>query len=143
MVSIGYTEAAVEVLDILKHTRKEDVQKIPKTFIEFLEKNKSTTYKSNLDHNKSIKEMNLRPKTHAILGIIYMKYWANEFEKEEFKNKVSIKENNYREELQNKYNTDNIFKQSNTTSEMNLPAKIKNETFLQKLINKIKNIFRR
>lgn len=30
MVSVAYSEAAVEVLDILKHTRKEDVNKIQK-----------------------------------------------------------------------------------------------------------------
>ena len=57
MVSVAYSEAAVEVLDILKHTRKEDVNKIPKKFIEFLENNKSKTYIANLDHTKTIKEM--------------------------------------------------------------------------------------
>ena len=34
---MGYAyEAAVEVLDILNHTNKEDVQKIPQSFIKFL-----------------------------------------------------------------------------------------------------------
>ena len=69
MVSLAYSEAAVEVLDILNHTRKEDVSRIPKKFMEFLENNKSKTYISNLDHSKSIKEMNLKPKTEALLRI--------------------------------------------------------------------------
>ena len=98
MISVAYSEAAVEVLDILKHTKEEDVNKIPKKFIEFLESNKSKTYISKLDHTKTIKEMDLKPKTHALLGLIYLKYWANEEEKvnlkkEQKKMKLNIKRN--------------------------------------------------
>lgn len=54
MVSVAYSEAAVEVLDILKHTREEDVNKIPKKFIEFLENNKSKTYIADLDRKSVV-----------------------------------------------------------------------------------------
>ena len=85
MVSMKYSEAAVEVLDILNHTREDDVKKIPKNFMEFLEDNKSKTYISDLDHTKDIKKMELKTETEALLGLIYMKYWANEEEKNNFK----------------------------------------------------------
>lgn len=149
MVSVAYSEAAVEALDILKHTRKEDVNKIPKKFIEFLENNKSKTYIANLDHTKTIKEMELKPKTQALLGLIYLKYWANEEEKLEFRKKARENEFNYQKELNEKYNPDNLFKNKekiivsdDNKTNMTL-QKVKKETFIQRIIQKIKEIFRR
>lgn len=148
MVSVAYSEAAVEVLDILKHTNKEDVNKIPKKFIEFLENNKSETYIADLDHTKTIKEMDLKPKTQALLGLIYLKYWADEEEKRDFKKRARENEIKYQEELREKYNTDNLFKNKKETiiaedlqQEVSLQT-IQHETFIQKILNKIKGIFR-
>lgn len=150
MVSVAYSEAAVEVLDILEHTKKEDVNKIPKKFIEFLEKNKSKTYISNLDHTKTIKEMNLKPKTQALLGLIYLKYWANEEEKIEFRKKAQVNEFNYQKELNEKYNPDNLFKnknavniEKNETIQQTSLVEIKKETIMQKIISKIKEMFKK
>lgn len=150
MVSVAYSEAVVEVLDILEHTKKEDVNKIPKKFIEFLENNKSKTYISNLDHTKTIKEMNLKPKTQALLGLIYLKYWANEEEKIEFRKKAQANESNYQKELNEKYNPNNLFKnknavniEKNETIQQTSLVEIKKETIMQKIISKIKEIFRR
>lgn len=149
MVSVAYSEAAVEVLDILKHTREEDVNKIPRKFIEFLENNKSETYIADLDHTKTIKEMELKPKTQALLGLIYLKYWADEEGKRAFKKKAKENEIKYQEELREKYNTDNLFKNKKETiidenikQEMALQT-VRHETFIQKIINKIKGVFRR
>lgn len=84
MVSVSYSEAVTEVLDILKHTKKEDVEKIPKSFMDYLEENKSKDYVPDLDHSKSIKDMGIKPKTAALLGMIYIKYWADAKEKKNF-----------------------------------------------------------
>lgn len=143
MVSVKYSEAAVEVLDILRYTREEDVKKIPKKFMEFLEDNKSKSYIPNLDHTKNIKDMKLQPETEALLGLIYMKYWANEEEKIKFENKIKNNEIAYQEELNAKYNVDNLFKQKDFENKEKLPTVIKQKSFLQKIIDKIKNIFRR
>lgn len=148
MVSDAYSEAAVEVLDILNHTREEDVNKIPKKFLEFLENNKSKTYISNLDHTKTIKEMNLKPKTEALLGLIYLKYWANDEEKIVFKKRAKEIEIKYQEELREKYNTDNLFKNKKTVLNQNnikeetLLQVIQKETFIQRILKKIKGMFR-
>ena len=56
MVSVEYSEAIAETLDILNHTRKEDVDKISTKFMDFLKANTSKTYKPELDHTKKIKE---------------------------------------------------------------------------------------
>ena len=63
-----YGEAAVEVLDILDNTNKEDVAKIPSSFIKFLVDNASEDYVVNFDHSKPISELNIKEKTKEILG---------------------------------------------------------------------------
>ena len=149
MVSTAYSEAVTEVLAILDNTEIEAVNKIPKKFIEFLKKNRSKTYEPNFDNGKSIKELNLKPKTQALLGLIYLKYWADEDGKEKFNKKIKANEEKYQREIREKYNTDNLFKakekviiQENTQEEFGLPA-VQNKSFVQRIVEKIKEIFRR
>ena len=110
MVSIEYSQSAVEVLEILEHTKKEYVDKIPRAFIEFLKKNSSKTYNSKLDYTKPISDLKLKPKTEALLGLIYMKYWAEGKDKEEFEKRIKDNEKKYQENIRAKYNPDNLFK---------------------------------
>ena len=141
-----YSIAVAEVLDILEHTRREDVEKISKKFIDFLRKQSDKNYVSKLDHTKSIKEMNLKPKTKAILGMIYLNYWADEEGKKKFKVRLKENEEIYQKELSEKYNVENMFNKRKTeikdkNTSIDLPAVIKKETFWQKVLNKIKSIF--
>ncbi len=112
MVSQSYSEAATEVLEILKFTNKEDVAKIPKKFLEFLKSCSSKTYKIKFDCRKPISKLDLKPKTHAILGIIYLKYWATADEQKSFRKKLYLNELKHRKEQLEKYNPDNIFKKN-------------------------------
>ena len=81
MVSIEYSEAIVEVLEILQYSDDNIIEKIPKKLIEFWKRNKSTTYKPNLDHSKSINEMDLKKKTKSIISMIYLNYLCDDEEK--------------------------------------------------------------
>lgn len=140
-----YAEAITEVLTILEYTEKEMVDKIPKKFIAFLEENSSKTYKPNFDCTKPIKDLKLKPKTEAILGIIYLKYWANEDEKIAFRKRARRNEEECQRQLREKYNTDNLFKnvsmkmlKDNQKQEL---LEIKEKTFIQELVRKIKVLF--
>ncbi len=150
MVRTSYTEAATEVLAILDNTDKEAVSKIPKKFIKFLKENSSKTYRPNFDKTKTIKELNLKPKTQALLGLIYWKCWANEQQKVEFTKRLKENEKKYQQELTEKYSTDNLFKNCGTSKlENDMKAQqislitVKENNFVQRIINKIKSIFRR
>lgn len=88
MVSKELSEAATEVIEILKYTNEKEVMKIPKQFIRFLKEICSKTYKITEDYSRPFSEINLKPKTEALLGIIYLKYWADENEKIEFRKKL-------------------------------------------------------
>lgn len=110
MISVEYSEAISEVLDILKHTRKEDVDKIPPKFIEFLKSNCSKTYKPKLDHSQKIKDMKLKYKTKVILAIIYKKFWCDRKQEKEYNRILKENEIKREKEKREKYNPDEIFK---------------------------------
>ena len=144
MVSVEYSEAITETLDILKHTRKEDVDKISSKFMDFLNANASKTYKPELDHTKKIKDMQLKRKTKAILAIIYKKFWCNSEKQEQFNRVLKENEIKREKELREKYNPDNLFKDRKPKIETvdNSVAMVEyKESFFTKLIKKLKNIF--
>ena len=88
MANLSYKEAYSEVLDILSHTRKEDVEKISSKFLDYLKSHASKNYVSTLDHSQKIKDMNLKPKTKAILAVIYRKFWCDEEQMKIFDEKL-------------------------------------------------------
>ena len=88
MLGSEYSKSAVEVLDILDNTKKSDVDKIPLSFIQFLVEIASEDYEVNLDHSKPINKMKLQDKTKEILGVIYINWWCNQKEKEDYMKQI-------------------------------------------------------
>ena len=120
MLSAKYSEAAVEVLDILNHMGKEDFEKVPTKFITMLEESASKDYVCELDYSKRLIEMDLSnssyqvlaatyKETKALLGVMFRNYWCSEERREAYENKISENETKLQEELRTKYNPDNIF----------------------------------
>jgi len=146
MIGVSFKEAAVEVLDILAHTDKKAVEKIPKSFISFLQENSSKTYISQLDHSKKIKDMELKPKTEAILGWIYMKYWADEEGKKKFKNKIKTNEEILDKQEKIAFETVNFESNAKNAYEIGrnaLPEEYKKTNRFLRIINKLKQTLRR
>ena len=110
MVSYEYSIAFSETLDILDHTKKEDVEKIPIKFLDFLRINALKNYESKLGFNKSMADMNLSEKTIGILSIIHKKYWCNAEQRKAFEEKLKQNELAYQKQLSEKYNTEKLFK---------------------------------
>lgn len=141
MVDIEYSEAATEVLEILDNTNKEDIEKIPKQFIDFLKQNCSKNYKPIIDYSRPIEKMNLKKKTIDILSIICSKYWCDDMAKIEFINMLEWNEKMQLEKLNEKYNTNNIFnKKINNNIQENLI--VLKENLITKITKKIKMIFK-
>lgn len=152
MIEAKYSEAAVEVLDILNYTNKEDVKKIPQSFIKFLIEIANKNYKANFNHNVPISGLNLRKQTRELLGFIYITWWCNDKEKTNYKN--IIHSNNSKtekiEKIEN-YNIDDIFKNKkelksnvvteNVTTEETSMIEYKEENIFKKIINKILSFF--
>ena len=145
MVSIEYSEAIVEVLEILEYSDDSIIEKIPKELIEFWQRNKSTTYKPKLDHDKSINEMDLKEKTKSIIAMIYLNYLCSDEEKDNINSILKDNEEKYQQKLKEKYNPENIFTKYNQKPKVaenadtsNLAMIEQKETILKKIINLIK-----
>ena len=144
----NYSEAAVDVLCILKYTNKTDVKKIPKNFINFLKQHSADNYTSTINENTSFSEMNFKKETKDLLGIIYRNWWASPDEKKEIYNQISkikIQEEQKAKEL---YSYENLFKTNEKTTNIepskesiNTSLVINEENLFKKIINKIKKFF--
>ena len=150
MVSVKDANAMAEVMYYLKGIRQEDVDKIPKKFLQFLNENASKEYICNFDYNKPLKELNILDETRGIIGMICYNYWCEtEEQKRKFRNHLNMNEQIYQEELRKKYNVEDIFKNNkvkNVTAieeknSNNLPIQIKQENILKKVINRIMKFF--
>lgn len=124
--------------------------KIPKKLREFFKREKDNNYEKKIDANRPIKEQDLKEETLAIIALLNLQYWCeDEKEKERLKKIYAQNENKYQEELREKYNTDNLFKDrkkdianSNTISETSL-VEYKRHTIFTKIKNYILNFIKR
>ena len=143
MVSSEYSKSISEVLDILKHTNKDDVDKISPQFMKFLVENANKEYIPKLDHTKRIKDMGLNEKTIGILSIINTKFWCTPEQKEIFNDKLKENQKIYEEELRKKYNPNNLFKDRKIKVENNVEDSVAMVEHKESIFSEIKNWFKR
>ena len=76
MISVQNANAIAEVVYYLKGIRQEDIDKIPKKLLEYLNNNASKEYECNFDFNKPLNELELLEETRGIIGMICYNYWC-------------------------------------------------------------------
>ena len=86
MLKTNYANAYKEVLIILDNLIKEDYDKIPKEYIEFLKSNCNNEYEFYYDNSKTFEEQELLDDTKYILFGLFEKFGATELQKEKIKN---------------------------------------------------------
>ena len=140
-----YSQAFTEVLEILKNSEKNIVSRIPENFIEFLNKYKDNNYKAEIDFSNENWDEQVKKETQAILALIYRDFIVSKEKREKLLAEEQEEQIRIENELREKYNPDNLFKNetnniinnSKNTVEM---VKYK-ESILKKIIIKIQNIF--
>lgn len=155
MITKEYARAYTEVIEILKYVPEEDVNKIPKEKLDFYKNNMDTEYDYKIDTTKEFENQELSDKTKAILANIFRDYWATPYQKERIEEKEKNDIKKIEEEKREKYNPDNVFKNTNqksvdkvikeeseTEKNDNLPIEVKKESFFKKLINFLKSLIK-
>lgn len=103
-------KAFSEIIEILNHTDKQLVEKIPDYFIKFLFENMDKEYKVEINFFDENWDNTILEETKSILALIYRDYIVSSEER----NNLLIEEKREREkqerELREKYNPDNLFK---------------------------------
>lgn len=147
MVTTEYKIAYSEVLEILKYISKDDFNKIPPNMIEMFKTNASEENKFVYNKNKTLQEQNVSETARTIIAILFRDYWATEEQREKILNVQNVERQKY---VQEKYNTDNLFKKLNQHENINESVQTQNvamveykEPLLKRIINKIKSIFYR
>ena len=147
MVSDRYACAYKEVIEVLKYTKREDVNKIPQYKIVLWRQNMKKDYDFKINTNKTLDEQNLSSEAKSIIANIFKKYWTTDYQKERIEAKEKYDIEQMEKEKSEKYNPDDIFKNKNLNVKKDVPipkdlAMIEyKESIFKKIINKIKKFF--
>ena len=141
-------KAYSEVYAIVNLLEDEYKKRVPKKIINFFEEVRDKEYEVNIDVQKSLLEQNLQRQTLIMLAILELNYWCDtEEERQELLKEFAENENNREEEIREKYNPDNIFKNKKNgifyeNKEQTSLIEYK-EGFIKKILNKIKRLLKR
>ena len=138
-----------EVYEILNLLEEEYKEKVPNRIRTFFEEERLKDYKPEIDTDVPLIEQNLKRETIVLLAILNLNYWCDTpEEKQEVLDEFSKNEKE-RQELLEKYNPDNLFnKHQERASEKQLQQNTdmiiyKEDNFIKKLLNKIKQLFKK
>lgn len=148
MVTKELSEAAVEFNCILENSSKTIIEKIPSKFLEFIKNIESKTYRFSYDKSKCLKEQNLKPETRGLIALVYEKYICNDDERREYIKQcktVMIEQERLKRE---KYNPNDLFNKEDKNDIQKSKKEVqievsKKENFLQKIIKKVKKLFKK
>ncbi len=143
--SLAYSEVCT-ILNMLEDEYKE---RVPKNVMDFFEEERDKEYNPIIDVNIPLEKQNLKRKTIVLLAILNLNYWCDsEEEKQEILDSFAKNEELKRlkeKELTENYNINNLFNKIENTenkAEVSL-IEYKEQNFIQKIISKIKSLFRR
>ena len=137
-----------EVLSILAFCDEELIKKIPtqvmRKLVEIAADSEESYY---IEKNKKLCEQYITEESKDLISLIFYSYIADENEKKELLDAWNKNEDVYQEKLREKYNPDNIFEKRRTTyNEQAITNELAvveyKETLINKIINKIKKLFK-
>ena len=145
-----------EVNSVLNMLGEEYIQKLPKNLYDLVKSNQLEGYNPTYIKEKDLSEQNIQKESLSMIALFHLNYWCEtEQEKQELKKLLSNNEEKYKKELEEKYSYDNLFKNksSNITQETENKQEqrreqtdikiVPKESFIQKIVNLIKNLFKR
>ena len=143
--SLAYSEVCT-ILNMLEDEYKE---RVPKNVMDFFEEERDKEYNPIIDVNIPLEKQNPKRKTLVLLAILNLNYWCDsEEEKQEILDSFAKNEELKRlkeKKLTENYNINNLFNKIENTenkTEVSL-IEYKEQNFIQKIISKIKSLFRR
>ena len=117
---MNYEQACSEMNFILNNLKADDLEKIPKKFIQFFANNMDKEYQVKIDLNKPLYEQSLLEETKAFIKIIQIKYFTPEEKRREKINELGF--NN----VDNNFNYDSLFKNRTSANNSSNEKVIKN-----------------
>jgi len=146
MIETKNKRAYYEVYIILKEL--ELLDKLPIEIKEILTSNVVNSYKFSFNREIPLYEQIENEETKVLISYLYLKYINKNIEEKNILiEKYKQNEKVYQKEIQEKYNTDNLFENKKTQEieikeETQALVEYKEKTFVQKFLDKIKNFLK-
>lgn len=147
MENVEYMNSLYQISEILKYITPTLKARIPKKIISYIESNKSKDYNWKIDKTLPLEKQELLPTTKELITVLYKDYMCDDIARAKLNKVLNENQIKYENEVREKYNPDNIFKERNKSYETNKRTIENNEivsykeSFLSKIINKIKSFF--
>lgn len=139
-------QAFSEVKCILDFLPIHYTEKLPKKLLNIINSLYDENFKIKINPNIELKNQNFSEDTKNIIAVLKYNYWCkDDEEKENLARMFKENEDKFQEDLREKYNPDNIFKnrKNDDTEVNNLPVVIKKENLFIKVLNYIKQFFKK
>ena len=148
-MSQSQRQAYSEIDEFLDLITEEEKNQIPLKLRKFFKEQKDQEYHKGINTSIPIKDQNLKSETLALIALLNLQYWCNdEDEKERLKKIYADNERKYQDEMREKYNPDNIFKNKKQNYEINEENKNESnqmvkykESFIKRLFDKLLKFF--
>ena len=151
IVSKNTRQAYSEVNEFLRLLSFEQRNKVPQELRYLFLKEKDNGYIKRINPNIPIKYQNLKEETLALIALLNLQYWCeDEKEKKRLREQYSDNEFKYQEKLRQKHSPDDLFKNKIINTQKNendiienvAVVEYKEKSFIQKLFEKIKHLFK-
>lgn len=148
-LSIVTRQAYTEIDSFIELLDEYNRNKVPQKLRLYFKENKDIEYKKEINPNQPIKEQNLKEETLALIAMLNLKYWCKS--EEEKKLLISIYRQNeieYQKIAREKYNPDEIFKQTESDTKNDSKStdtqliEYKKDSILKKIKRFILNIIK-
>lgn len=140
-----YSYAVAELLDLLRNTEDELINKVPTNLIDIWEKQVPEDYKSkDMLTEEDWENIELAQKTKALIGMVYRNYWCNAEERKMYDEILRENEEKRQAELKEKYKEEDLYRpvhQEEATVDEENEMIVYKDNIIIRIINKIKEIF--
>ncbi len=128
-ISQEQSYAYAELLEILSFTDASLVSKIPYKLMHIFQKYASHSYEKHLDMDLPLEHQNISKKTATLITLLTLNYWCDsEDEKNEIKSLLNENAKIKEQELKEKYNPDNLFK-NNISHQVSEPVETSTKNY--------------
>ena len=139
-----YNYAVAELLDLLRNTEDELINKVPTNLIDIWEKQVPEDYKSkDMLTEEDWENIELAQKTKALIGMVYRNYWCNAEERKMYDEILRKNEEKRQAELKEKYKEEDLYRpvhQEEATVDEENEMIVYKDNIIIRIINKIKEI---
>jgi len=123
LTNTEYLIGITEVHEVLKNFDQDEVNKIPKPFLRFLEVNSNPDYKANLDFSQPLMSCGLRPQSVVLLTLIYNEFWCNKDQRYELQEILLDNSKKRKQKNDRLFSRNNIFENPDNKKVKNVVEK--------------------